>query len=101
MPTPFRKINVPDQNLMRVQDAVAESLSSILRVPILNSNRVDASLTTTLTEVAHGLGRDVQGWIIVRKDNGSDVWEPSESITPKKTVRLQAAAPVNVSILFF
>ena len=99
--TPFRKINTKDKDLMRLQDAVADTFSAIVRNPFLNGNFVDVSLTTAVTQVPHGLGRKVEGWFVTRKNAQSDVWEPSQSETPTKTLQLQASATVTVTVFFF
>lgn len=98
---PFRPINVKDPDLMRVQDSVKETFSSIVRSPLLNGNIVQANLTTSSVEVSHGLNRNIVGWFIIRQNAQAAVWEPAASETPNKTVRLQASASVTVSIYFF
>jgi hypothetical protein len=101
MPTPFRRINTTDQILMRLQDAIGESLASLLSVPLLSQVTVSVSLSTSPTAVAHGLGRPVQGWLVVRKNAAADVYEGDVSIAPNKTINLVASASVDVTILFF
>jgi hypothetical protein len=101
MPTPFRKIYSTDSLLTRVQDAVAASLDSLLRLPILNSQIVSAQLTTSGVDVSHGLGREIQGWIVVRKSATADVYEVASDNNGKRTLKLASSAPVSVSILFF
>lgn len=98
---PFRPINVKDPDLMRVQDSVKETFSSLVRSPILNSNSVVAALTTSPVEVSHGLNRNIQGWFIIRQNAQAAIWEPSASDTPNKTVTLEASAAVTVTIYFF
>jgi hypothetical protein len=98
---PFRPINVKDPDLMRVQDSVKETFSSIVRSPLLNGNTVVVDLVTSLTEVSHGLNRNIQGWFIIRQNAQAAIWEPSESDTPNKTTRLEASAAVTVTIYFF
>ena len=92
---PFRTINTKDADLMRVQDSVRDTFSSLVRVPLLDGNIVEASLTTSATEVSHGLNRNIVGWFIIRQDAQASVWEPSQSETPSKTVRLQSSASAN------
>ncbi len=98
---PYRPINVKDPDLMRVQDSVKETFSALVRSPILNSNTVVANLVTSPVEVSHGLNRNIQGWFIIRQNAQATIWEPSESDTPNKTVRLEASAAVTVTIYFF
>jgi len=97
----FRTINAKDPDLMRVQDSIRDTFASIVRVALLSGNTVQAVLGTSPVEVSHGLNRNIEGWIIIRKNAEADVWESSASATPEKTLPLQASAAVTVTIYFF
>jgi hypothetical protein len=86
---------------MRVQDSIRDTFASIVRVALLSGNTVQVVLGTSPVEVSHGLNRNIEGWIIIRKNAQADVWEPSVSVTPEKTLPLQASAAVTVTIYFF
>src|SRR5256885_14446182 len=57
------------------------------------------ALTTAATSVRHGLGRPVQGWIVVRADAQATVID--DGGTDPTTINLTASADATVSILFF
>ena len=97
---PFRKLGGLEPMLSRVQDAVALVFAGLAREPLLNTSTVQAALTTSSQEVAHGLGRAPLGFIVARKDAQADVWEAT-SATPAKTLALKASAPVNTTLIFF
>jgi len=87
---------------MRVQDAVSDSLQSLLSVPLLNQNTTTATLSTTPLAVAHGLGRPITGWLVTRKNAAADVYEAAGvNLAPTKTINLVATFPVDVTIMFF
>jgi hypothetical protein len=58
-------------------------------------------LSTSITQVAHKLGRRPLGWIVVRKNSGVNVWEPSNSDSPARLINLQASGIVTIDLLFF
>lgn len=77
---PFRKIRVPpntqitDKQINAVQDNIALALQ-----PLLNEDQLDSILLKNITltagivnTVAHGLGRPLQGWYVVR-NHGSNI----------------------------
>jgi len=99
--TPFRRITTSNQDLMRVQDAVEASVKGVLGIPFLNQNTVTVDLSTSVTEVAHGLGRPIEGWLVSRKNAAGDVYEGATSIAPNKSINLVATASVRVTIVFY
>jgi hypothetical protein len=103
--TSFRKINTTNPELMRVQDAVAESVN-VLNDALLAEARLVVGIAVTSgspTAVAHGLGRPVQGWFVVDADGATQVWrvQPAPVDAPNKLLFLQASASANISIVVF
>lgn len=100
----FRKINTTNTELMRVQDAVAESLN-VLNSALLTEARLipGVLIGTSATPVEHGLGREPQGWFVVDANTGASLWRSSSPPVnaPAKLLYLQASTPVTVTLVVF
>lgn len=97
----FRKINTPDENLMRVQSAIAEVVDPLTRLPLLNTTLIqNVAIGTSPTAVAHGLNRQPLGFWVVDKTITTDVWR-SVSAAPGKLLMLQAGTATTISIIVF
>ena len=53
-------------------------------------------LGTKPTPVRHGLGREPSGWLVLRKHQPGDVWEPTAHEDPANWIVLQASSPVTI-----
>lgn len=101
MSKPFKKIYSQDQNLMRVQSAVAEVLDPLTQQPLLGAILLqNVTINASPTAIEHGLNRQPLGFIIVNKNISADVWQ-SPSIAPAKIIMLQAATAGTFSLLIF
>lgn len=99
----FQKIFTQDSLQQRLQDNIANSFNQFERLPQLDSTIVkDVAITTNDTFVEHRLGREVQGWQLVRQNANAVVYESSTvNAQPSSTIILKASANCTVSILFF
>lgn len=92
-----------DDKLLRLQDAVdaafkkLQSLASILDGRLLEN----VVVTTTATEVPHGLGREPRGWLVVRSSVALSVYEAAPSAYPTLNLRLTATGTDVVSLWVF
>lgn len=67
-------------------------LAPVLQSPLLQARKVaDVELDATAKEIAHGLGRVPEGWLLVDPDVGTLVWR-----TAKTSETLTLAALVSV-----
>lgn len=100
---PFRKIQTSNAELMRVQDAVAEVISPLAKVPLLDARVIKAAqIGTSATGIDHGLGREPLGWFVIDKSQTADVWRsPTPSQAPNKLLMLLATSPVTVDLIVF
>lgn len=109
---PFRRISTDTPDLDRVQDSVSQTLDAVAAEPILNNTLVSTmasgqrtvqlQIGTTFQNVAHGLGRAPLGWIVVRRDADTNIWEdPAGNTNAKLFLRLSASVAVNVTLLVF
>lgn len=88
----------------QIQDAVGDSLSQIAGSAIINGVLIkNVSLSTGATNfVAHKLGRDPQGWIIVRQRANAIVWDAQDQNQLKsRTLALEASANVVCDLWIF
>lgn len=100
----LKTINTTDKELSRVQDNVEAVLNVVTDKAILDGNRItNVSLTTgTTNEINHGLGRELIGWIILRKRSQADVWDlQDDSQNKKKTLSLACSADVKIDLWVF
>lgn len=102
MLTPFRKVKVTDDSVRNLQDAIAQIFNQVLKKQIIDGVMIEGLTITSGTPLSinHGLDTLVRGWILVRKNSNSNVWE-SVSATPTKTLILNASATVTISLWVF
>lgn len=101
--TLFRKIAQRLPDVSRFQDNVEQTFLTITNKAILNGVLIeDVSLTTSASNVAHGLGRPVIGYIVIKKSANAVVYD-NESTNTKKDqfIILRASANVTVSLWVF
>jgi hypothetical protein len=99
---PLRKIQTENYELMRVQDAVEESLKSISS-PLINGRLIkDVALSAFVAPVAHGLGRKPEGFFVVDQQQDVRVWRSALSNpSPTTLLLLEASTTATVSIYVF
>lgn len=78
-------------------------LDNLLRLPLSSSLLLkNQQLFIGSNPVNHKLGRDLQGWIIVRKRGPADIYDTQdENQTPQLTLLLTSSAKVLVDLLVF
>lgn len=96
----FKRINFKDDALNRFQGNCGETFDTITSNPLLNGLRVDdiAIVSGTNKSVAHGLGREPQGWFVIGQYSASSVYEISRSST---FLIIDASANVTVDLWIF
>ena len=100
--TKFKQIKSDDYELMRVQDNVNTALIPVLTNQILNGQVLKSVVLTTGSSniVNHKLGRDLVGYIVIKKNANADVWD-STSVTPTLTLVLETSANCTVDLYVF
>lgn len=108
---PFRKVKVPpdepvtEKHINTVQDNVAEALGQLLGKDALDSKLLkDITLLPGITnKVSHGLGRKLQGYIVVRNHGGYAVLTDQQDTNPSTNLLLYLTTPalVKVDLLVF
>ncbi len=91
MIVPFDRIRTQNSELRQLQDAAGAVFKDITGREVLDGRLIeDVVLTGTQTlSLAHGLGRRLVGWVIVRKNATGDVWDGQKTnSTPARTLVL-------------
>lgn len=96
---PFRRVQVKSDDVKHLQDGIAQIFNQILKKQIIDGIFIqDITITGgTPLEISHGLDNTPRGWIIVKKNAESDVWQ-TVSDTPSATMVLNATAATTVTI---
>lgn len=108
MPVPsglvqFKKVGQKSQEVSNFQDNCEQVFNRITTKQILDGLLIeDLPLTTAAKNVAHGLGRPVAGYIVIKRNANAVVYD-NESTNTKKTqfLILRASATVTVSLWVF
>jgi len=96
-----KSIHLTDYETGTLQRNFLDWAAQVTRVPFLSGNLLTGvSLSTTPSEVAHGLGRPVVGYWIIRSDAHTTVFD-TLSITPNSTIKLTGSATSTVSIWIY
>lgn len=101
MLSPLIKIRVRDnQDLMALQDNVSGWTEQLRNQAILPGRLIENQIIeTTNTDLSHGLGKELTGWVIVRSNADARIWEPTGATSG--ILRLRASATVTVSLWVF
>lgn len=100
----LRKIQSDDDVLNRFQDNVASAISPIIQQPILGGNLLSgiSLLTGVDNNVPHKLGRKLIGYMVVRKNSNSTVWDSQGfNLSQNSTLILNCSANTTVDLWVF
>jgi len=100
----FQKLNTDDAVVNRLQDNLSQALDPITSNPLLDRRvlTVQSLVTGSTNYVAHGLGRPLQGWSIVRQRGSASVYDAQDSNpNPSLTLALVTSGNVVVDIEVF
>lgn len=102
MLTPFRRIEVKTNEVKHLQDAIAKIFNQILKKQIIDGAFIEniSIVTGTPYNLSHGLEINPRGWIVVKKNAESDIWQ-TDSDTPTSTMILNSSANVTISLWVF
>lgn len=99
---PFRKIKTEIKDLRVVQDALALIFNRLLGVSFLDGRTVTAVLASGDNRIEHGLGREPEGYFILRKNAAATIYDKlaSSQLTERFLV-LNSSATVTVTLWVF
>jgi hypothetical protein len=100
----FKKLEIEDQLISRVQDNIETAINSLPTIAILQGRLVTGvSLSSSITnKISHKLDRNLIGWFIVRQKSSAIVWDTQDAnTTPNLTLNLNCSANVVVDLWVF
>jgi hypothetical protein len=101
---PFRRIRTANDELRQLQDATAVVFASLAGRSLIDGVLIkDLAFTASVEKtVNHFLGREIEGWLVVKKNATADIWDgQATNPTPTRTLRLTASADVTISLWVF
>lgn len=99
---PLPRIISDNFDIQSLEQNVAQAVNPLLAAPDAGKVAITnvAVSNVAATDIPHGLGRPIVGWVITRKDAQADVWDTqSTNPYPAKTLRLNASGPCTLSLL--
>lgn len=98
----YNKIKTNDATLNKVQDNVDIAMREMMLRPLAGATIAkDISLTTSNTEIIHGLSGPPIGWVVTKADAGVSIYSDTPHANPNKFIYIKSTAPVTASLLFF
>ena len=97
----FKKLHIKEFETSRLQSNVAEYVNQITSNPTLDFRILeDISVSTTATDIDHGLGRPVLGYFIIKSNAQVTIFDTT-STTPNVTVKITASATATINLYVF
>jgi hypothetical protein len=99
----FQQTNTTDSDLNTVQLNLVRTLNPIFNTPTLGGNLLsNITLTAGVNTINHGLGRNLNGWQLVRQRAQANIWDTQDSNKMQNlTLLLNSSAPVVCDIYVF
>jgi len=99
----YEAYNVSDPNLTKVQYKLQEALGPIFSIDLLDGNLITGvDLTTSASVIAHKLGRESKGYIVVKRSANAVVYDNESTNTSKASfIKLIASASVTIDVWVF
>jgi len=96
----YKKITSKEREVNQLQENIEQALN-----PIIDKSIVDGVLLKSIklvsgkvNNISHKLGRKALGYIVVSKDQNSEIWDSGLTTT---TLQLQCSSNVQISIWVF
>lgn len=99
----MKRVEVPE-NVAKLQDNLTEAIKNYEISKILDGNLVTGLVLKSgvVNKVKHKLGRPVLGYIVVRKNAQSDIWDSQDSNKFKElTLNLHCSSNATVDLWVF
>lgn len=99
----FQQTNTTNQDLNTVQFNLVRTLNPLFNTPIMGGNLlVNQPLVTGSNTINHGLGRNLNGWVIVRQRALANIFDTQDTNKMQNlTLLLTSSAPVSCDIYVF
>ena len=94
-------IKMTEYETTQLQSSVIDFSAQLTRVPFLDGNLVEGiSVSTTVTNVSHGLGRTPVGYIVVKAAAGVTIFDTA-TVTPTTTIGITSDNDTTISLWIF
>lgn len=99
----FKKLGSESEETNRIQENITAALEPFLRSEVVNGVLLKGIKLQTgaPNKVNHSLGRAPQGWIVVRQNANSVIWQVNASELISTTLQLEASANVTIDLWVF
>ena len=99
----FQQVNTSNQDLNTVQINLVRTLNPVFNTPTLGGNLlINQTLTAGANTINHGLGRNLNGWQLVRQRAQANIWDSQDSNKMQNlTLILNSSAAVVCDIYVF
>lgn len=99
----FKKVANTSEDTAKLQERLQEFFSAIQNCDLIDGLLLtEVDLSTGANSIAHKLGRELRGWIVVRNRADSRLWDTQDNNTFKsKTLALNASADTTVDLWVF
>lgn len=98
-------VQTTDRKVNQLQQNIIQAVTPLLKNPVVNGGSILASQTLAIgnNTLAHGLGRTLQGWLIVRYHGAwAQIFDNQDTNSkPAVNLILNASAPVTVDVYVF
>lgn len=101
----FRAVSIArikDQEVSLALDSIGEVIEQITSKNLLDGRLIEGIVVTagTVKVVDHGLERGYRGWVVVKQNANSNIWESTPNL-PTLQIRLNASVNVTISLWVF
>lgn len=99
----FKKVANTSEDTAKLQERLQEYLQPITKCPLIDGVLLtDLVLPAGTNTISHKLGRKLIGWIVVRNQANSVLWDGQNGNSlPEKTLIISCSAPTTIDLWVF
>lgn len=101
--TAFKKTKLSDMSTEQLQNNIAAFAKQLVNIPILPGRIIeDISVISGVNSISHGLGRPVQGYVLVKSSAAVRIYTVEANQTnPDTILSLSADATATINLYVF
>jgi hypothetical protein len=98
----LRKPQVRNEEVVQLSLAIDDFTRQLVQNPVLSfAIQKQIQVSSTPTDIVHGLERPWKGWFLVRKNATGDVWETAPQTNTSSYLTLTASTHLIVDVYIF